>query len=711
MKIGEYELLGEIGRGGMGAVLRARSSEGRIVAIKLLARPTAASAERFERERRLLSLLGEAQGFVPLLDAGESPRGPYIVMPLLEGGTLRHRLARGPLAVAFTIELALALAKAIAHAHERGIVHRDLKPENILFRGATEPLIADLGLAKHFQRDADGASQSVQLTEHDGMLGTAGYIAPELLTHGRNAGPPADVFALGAIIYECLAGRPLFVAPTLVELLVEIGRCQVPPLALARPETPPWLAGIVERALAADARKRFPDGSALAAALASHAAPPRASSLGRVAAALACAAVLLGAGVFLGARFASQETEKPGASESPAVGAKRLAERAWSSVATDPGAAIAIASSALSLDDRSGLAYLARGAARRARGERDGARADLDQAVELSPGNAHAWLERGVLRAEKGSQDGALADLSRAIELDPRLARAWLERARVRSSRDDREGEAADLSRAIELGAPGTTPHLLRSRARKALGQVDAALADADATIRIDPRCAEAHVLRGTLCARKGDSAAALSCYDRAIENDPSCAEAWARRAFDRLQARDTAQGGADADRACALDPRNPLALVARAALRRQKGDSVGALADLDLALEADRRCTEALRMRAALRIVRDDRNGAIADSDHAIAIDPHDAQNWAGRGLMRTVTYDLDGAFSDYSRALALDPRCVPALYGFATILDERGQAEKALPLYERFLENAPADFPTVAKVRARVAAIKARR
>ena len=125
-------------------MLRALSTDGRDVAIKLLKRPKdLTKLQRFERERRLLELLGEDEGFVPVLEQGESSRGPYIVMPFLPGGSLRERLdEKHRLSIATSVELARLLAKAAGEAHARGIVHRDLKPANVLFTRAGRPLIA-----------------------------------------------------------------------------------------------------------------------------------------------------------------------------------------------------------------------------------------------------------------------------------------------------------------------------------------------------------------------------------------------------------------------------------------------------------------------------------------------------------------------------------------------------------------------------------------
>jgi hypothetical protein len=165
------------------------------LAIKVLIGATDPEAiVHFERETRLLASLGQADGFVPILDAGNEAGKPYLVMPLLTGGTLRARLTKGPLAATEAIALVRALAQALGRAHERGIVHRDLKPENVLFTGEGEPLVADLGLAKHFRRDVPGAERSQSLSASGLIAGTPGYMAPEQIDDarrdpGRREGP------------------------------------------------------------------------------------------------------------------------------------------------------------------------------------------------------------------------------------------------------------------------------------------------------------------------------------------------------------------------------------------------------------------------------------------------------------------------------------------------------------------------------------------
>jgi hypothetical protein len=295
MRIGPYEVVATLGKGGTGVVHAARSPDGRAVAVKVLRRCDGEIVARFERERRLLAALGEAEGFVPLLDAGTTPEGPYLVMPLVPGGTLRRKLEAGRLAIDETVALGRRLGLALGAAHARGIVHRDMKPENVLFTAGGLPLVADLGLAKHFDGGAPGASQSVSLSQHGVLRGTAGYMAPEQMNDARSVGPPADVFALGVILYECLAGEPPFVGGTLIEVIQRVAEGRVTPLRERRPEVPGWLVAVLERALERAPERRFADGAAVARALAARSPGRRGPAL----VALACVPIAIAAALAL----------------------------------------------------------------------------------------------------------------------------------------------------------------------------------------------------------------------------------------------------------------------------------------------------------------------------------------------------------------------------------------------------------------------------
>jgi hypothetical protein len=277
----------------MGVVYRARSAEGRDVAVKLLARIDPAKRARFERERRIQEKLGEQEGFVPILGGGDSSAGPYLVMPFVGGGSLREKLRQGKLPLEQALTLGRVLARTLGRAHALGIVHRDVKPENIIFTTDGRPLVADLGLAKHFTDDVPGASASVELSCAGETRGTAGYMAPEQIGGARDVGPAADVFALGAVIYECLTGDPPFLASNTIELMRKLEEGLFEPLRRRVSEAPTWLDATVARALARDAKDRFKDGAELASALEpTHEAKRRGPLLAALGGALVLATVV-----------------------------------------------------------------------------------------------------------------------------------------------------------------------------------------------------------------------------------------------------------------------------------------------------------------------------------------------------------------------------------------------------------------------------------
>jgi tetratricopeptide (TPR) repeat protein len=293
VRVGRYEVLGEAGRGGLGVVLRARAPDGAIVAIKIPTRaPDPEARARFEREVRLLDAFGEEDGFVPLIDSGEHQGMPFLVMPFFGGGTLRAKLERGRLSPEAAVALVLSIARSMAVAHARGVVHRDLKPENVLFAASGKPLVADLGLAKHWKGTTPGASQTVLLSHAGQLKGTIGYMAPEQAEDSMSVGPPADVFSLGAILYECLTGEPAFRGEGLLAVLERIVKGDFE--RRRSTDGSRWLDAVVETSLHPNPSRRYADAGALAKAL--EAGPSGAVPRGRRRAAL-----VLGAGVALAA--------------------------------------------------------------------------------------------------------------------------------------------------------------------------------------------------------------------------------------------------------------------------------------------------------------------------------------------------------------------------------------------------------------------------
>jgi serine/threonine-protein kinase len=216
----DYELLEEIGRGGMGIVYKARQrSLNRTVALKMVLRGEAAMPEdlaRFQAEARAAANL-DHPNIVPVYGAGEQDGQAYFSMRLIEGQTLAGLLARGPLRPRDAARYLAAIARAVHYAHEHGILHRDLKPSNILLDAADQPHITDFGLAKR----VSGEAASLGRTATGNIVGTPAYMAPEQVSNRHGTPSPAsDVYSLGIILYEMLTGRPPFQAPTPFDTLL-----------------------------------------------------------------------------------------------------------------------------------------------------------------------------------------------------------------------------------------------------------------------------------------------------------------------------------------------------------------------------------------------------------------------------------------------------------------------------------------------------------
>ncbi len=552
-RIGRYELGAELGRGGMGMVCRARAPDGAEVAVKIMS--LAADPEvlvGFDRERRLLSSLGERDGFVPVLDSGVDGARAFLVMPLLAGGTLRERMNGRALPVKEAVELVLGLARAMGKAHARGIIHRDLKPANILFPGKGQPLIADLGLGKHFRRDLDGGGGSVSYSVTGAIAGTTGYMSPEQLEDSKRAGPACDVFALGVILYECVAGVRPFLGPGMMAYS-EALRAPPTPLRRAARSVPAWLDAVVTKALARDPAARFKDGAAFAEALEEGLSrrPGWRYPLG--AGALTLAVMIL-------AFALSRETPRlapPAPPARPPLGP----------VAPPAGLTDAPASS-----DVSAASELVKRAIEEVkRNDAAGAFADFTRALELDPANAETWCWRAQLRGTTRDPEGALADYGEAIARDPKMVLAWRLRGGTRGLLGDAAGAESDFTRAIELDGRVVTDYENRGVARMGRGDKAGALADANQAIELDPTSAKAWCIRGIARDGLGDREGARDDFTRCIELDARDEEAYFHRAIVLADLGDMEHAASDIEAASRLDPSDPRLAKLRVAIEELK--------------------------------------------------------------------------------------------------------------------------------------------
>ncbi|MFO0841486.1 MAG: protein kinase [Gemmataceae bacterium] len=259
--VGPYQVLKPLGAGGMGVVYLARHRQlGRLVAVKLIGHGAWGDASRRARFRREAEVVARLRhpNVVTLYEVGEWQGAPYFAMEYVEGGNLAERLVESPLPPRRAADVVALLAQAVQYAHLQGVIHRDLKPANVLLSAADgAPQITDFGLARQLD-DEHGQ------TRPGDLLGTPSYMAPEQIDNVRGAGPPADVYALGAILYECLTGRPPFKGATPLATLEQVRYAEPVAPGQLQPGLPRDLQVITLKCLEKAPARRYPTAQAVA---------------------------------------------------------------------------------------------------------------------------------------------------------------------------------------------------------------------------------------------------------------------------------------------------------------------------------------------------------------------------------------------------------------------------------------------------------------
>ncbi len=296
-RLKHYEIVSRLGSGGMGVVYRARDTRlGRTVALKVLHPDLAQDQERsrrFEREARIVSALSHP-GIATLYDFDRDGDSVFLTMELVEGPTLRERLAQGPVGVDEAYECAIQVADALAAAHAAGVVHRDLKPENVMRAGSGYYKVLDFGVARANEPDSATGKGTTHLdtrswsTSAGELVGTVTYMSPEQAI-GDHVDERSDVFSFGVVLYEMLTGDPPFRGANVVATADAILHGEPTALRERRPDVPEPLERIVHRCLAKARHERYRDARALADDLRAAregravARPPRRRSLRRLA--------------------------------------------------------------------------------------------------------------------------------------------------------------------------------------------------------------------------------------------------------------------------------------------------------------------------------------------------------------------------------------------------------------------------------------------
>ncbi len=746
-RLGRYVIEGELGRGGMGVVYKARDPlTGQAVAVKCMLRaddPT--EAARFAREARTAAGLSHPN-IVRVCEVGEHEGLPYLAMEFVPGKPLSevlspHRPKEERLPLEKAVELVRQSALALGHAHERRIVHRDVKPQNIMVDESGGARVMDFGLAREMRR-------GLTVTSTGDVIGTPQYMSPEQARGDRAAvGPGTDVWALGVILYEAAARTPPFDGETAAEVLHRITHEDPLPVRRRNPAVAVDLQTVIMKCLEADPKDRYATATRLAEDLGRWlegipvaARPPslvrrirrklarrKGSALGLsggLAAAAIVAAVLLPK---VGSARKEAETAAAGraaAEQSMALWARIsnfIAEAEINARAGETKTArqkleegIGVCRSFLLSRELPHARYFL-GRMLRGQGKTGEALRELDRALELAPGMGEAHLERGFLLLDEYTEKATphvqrlRADLARSGE-GPMEPAAFLA-ALPEQVRTLRERALRDLS--VETGQSSYFKRadglLGRAEVARLTNQTARARGLYREVLELEPR----HV--GALLSQAFD-AYAEGALDRAIELATKALEAhrghgsgWYQRSYYHFwkAERDPAAAKAaewrrlaeeDADHALAAGHERAGSYVARGLARFRRGAREAAMEDFERAIQIEPGDYSAYANRGFARWESGDADGAIADYTKAIELNPADGTAFGNRGLARARKGDREGALADYAAALRLDPRSVETLTNRATLRHGLGEAEAALADYEAALAADPKNAAALA-------------
>lgn len=522
-KISHYRIVEKLGEGGMGVVYAAEDLNlRRRVAIKLLSAASDSKQfrARFLHEARSISHLSHPH-IATLYDYGETAdHQPYIVMEIVTGRTLSELLRAGTMTVKRAVEIAEAVAEALGEAHAQGIIHRDIKPSNVIINDRGHIKVLDFGLAKQFgessreMSDQDAQTLLTMHTKSDAVVGTPLYMSPEQ-AKSAPVGPGSDLFALGALLYECLAGKPAFSGANAIEIIAQVIHIDPPPPSTVNKQVPPALDRLTLRALSKDIKKRY-------------------QSADEMLADLRAVRELL--------RENEHRTDWP--SERVDFDGARTGSglKTFASTLGRPRSILLIC---LALAVVSALLIFGLSRMRRA-------------ARYQPPIEAQRWYDRGTNALREGAYYQSSKMLSRAISIDDgfalahaRLAEAWAEMDYTGRAKDEMlrvaqlvpDRSALPQSDALYLDAVNALVARDFATAIKAYGEI----------ARQRPKDASVHVDLGRAYEKNDDLPNAIKSYVAATNLDPLYATAYLRAAILYIRKQDIANASIALDKADAI--------------------------------------------------------------------------------------------------------------------------------------------------------------
>ncbi len=693
VRVGPYQVIGEVGRGGMGVVFKAVDPAlNRIVAIKRLAPELGSSPQarrRFLREARATAAVCH-EHVVTIHAVDESDGAPYIVMQYVAGQSLQEKIDReGPLGLKVILRVGMQVTAGLAAAHAQGLIHRDIKPANILLENGVERAkITDFGLAR--------AATDAALTERGTLTGTPQYMAPEQ-TRGEDVDHRTDLFSLGGVLYAMATGKAPFEGEAAVAVLRQVSDQPHRPVAAHNPELPPWLGTLIDRLMAKDPAARYQSAAEAAELLGSRLAelqrregsfsgiaspapePSRClglRALGKTPVLAALALIMLAALAVALARNGRRPPSRMSVTDSMDKTSAKVGVPPpdWLTLGLaakerkDHAEAVRCLSKLLRQNPVSTQALLARADAYRYLKKFEAALADYNEVIRVAPRNATAYYARVFILVRNKDFDGALADCDEALRLDPSLTWAYFHRGLADNGRKDWDRAIADFSTFIDRVPNFGEAYRSRAASYEGRGDLVRGLADLDVALELEPNSSGYYHYRGWLRARVGELDRAIADYTRALRDRPEDVVIRSDRACARALAGRHDEAEADFHVALQGAGAYPWPLIRRAYyLDRPRGASEHALADCDRMTAVDPNFAESYLVRGLILLAQGEPAGAVADFDRLLSLNQPDAATFEGRlssryaeiyqarGDARLQVGDQSGAKTDHDQAARL--------------------------------------------------------
>ncbi len=758
---GKYQLVQELGRGGMGIVFRAWDKTlKRTVALKMLVAGDTASPE--EEERLYKEATANARlahpNILPVYEVGRIDGRLYFTMEFIRGSGFDRLMLEKKLDRRRGMEILRDVCQALAFAHSKGILHRDVKPANIMVAQDGHVYLMDFGLARNFRETA-------KLTQTGFVMGTPNYMSPEQCRGERETlDGRSDVFGVACVMYEFFTGAPPFDSESMVDILLAVLKSEAIPPGKRVPDLPAELETICLKGMRKERDARYATAALMAEDIDRWMRGDAISALpettwerwrGRVrrqkamfgiaatAAVVVLAALGFGASAWSRSRAAEQGRSDLEQAQERRDRAKKhfdaarvswdIAEKCLLSgrtadLAKHLGDAAKALDQALAVDAGYGEALALRGRVYNRLGQREQALADLSASLALEPGSAEARYERAKVRIaaimDMGAGQRARGKPEQAPEFKKQfdehctqaeedLASAaaapgkpaeWMT-AHCRGARAFLGGRldesAATLGEAVQLNPFLDDALDLRGYVSLVQGKAADALRDFAEATRVNPMNVNALNHRGVALAEGGDPAQAAASYEAALAVNPGFLRARINLARALRELGRPQDAVAAAEEVVRVDAGNLLALEARAAALLDLGKAELAASDFTEVLRRFPESSLALAGRAVAHRMLGSHAMALADATRAAELDPKSLDALLERALAREATGDDPGAVADFGAALALEPGCAAAYANRGRLHGKAGRRDEAVADWENFLKHAPPGHPRVDEVR----------